>query len=241
MVAIFLRNSKKQNTSTLTTGIGISFVMLFEVLAFVIVAILSMATLFVFGHAAAYLYITLLILVGLVAVVILFIFQLAIYKQPPSRPVLWLIKLIARLAGQKKVELIDIEKLFREIGDDIAENSGKLKTGLWLAITTHLINIVTLTFIFLAFAGHFNPLAVLAAYTAGLLYTIVSITPQGVGVVETIMIATIHSFGLDLPTSAVVTLVFRSLLYWLPVFAGFYCFSRLEFEPKRRDLIESIE
>lgn len=231
-VAVFLRYSKRQNLSTLNTGIAVSFVMLFEVSAFVTVALATILILSVFGQSRAYLYVTLSILVLAVALVILFLVSLAVYKRPPNRLVLWLIKQVARPAGYRQVEESQIEKIFREIGADVEKKRNKIWTGLWLAVIAHLINVLTLVFVFLAFAGHFNPLAVIAAYTAGLLYTIVSITPQGVGVVETIMITTIHSFGIDLPTAAVVTLVFRSLLYWLPVFVGFYSFSKLEFEPK---------
>lgn len=233
-VAVFLRHSKRQNLSTLNTGIGVSFVMLFEVSAFITVALISLLTLLIFGQSRAYLYVTLLILVLAVVLVILFLISLAVYKRPPNRLVLWLIKQIARPAGYKNVQLSQIEEVFREIGADIDKKQDKIWTGLWLAISAHLINMLTLAFVFLAFAGHLNILAVLAAYTAGLLYTIVSITPQGIGVVETIMITTIHSFGIDLPVAAVVTLVFRSILYWLPVFPGFYFFSRLELEPNAK-------
>lgn len=238
--AIFLRKSKRTNLSTLNTGIGVSFVMLFEVLAFVAVALVTVLVLFLFGQSRAYLYVTLFILVLVVALVVLFLVSLAVYKRPPNRLVLWLIKQVARLAGHKDVKYEVIEAIFQEIGADVERKQGKIWAGLRLAISAHLINILTLAFIFLAFAGQFNVLAVLAGYTAGLLYTIVSITPQGVGVVETIMITTIHSFGIDLPTAAVVTLVFRSLLYWLPVFAGFYFFSRLELEPKQVKLNKGL-
>lgn len=238
MVAIFLRNAKKQKLSTLNTGIGISFVMLFEVTAFVLVALASLGIMLIFGQTRAYLYITLLILIITVVLAILFILRLAVFKKSPGKTILWLIKYIAGLAGYKNVKVEDLDEIFREIGTDVAKKRDKIWRGLWLAIATHLVNMLTLAFVFLAFAGHFNPLAILAGYTAGLLYTIVSITPQGVGVVETVMIATINSFGIDLPTAAVITLVFRSLLYWLPVFAGFYSFSRLEFESKQAKLNE---
>ncbi|MDO8444417.1 MAG: lysylphosphatidylglycerol synthase transmembrane domain-containing protein [bacterium] len=232
-VAVFLRHSKRQNLSALNTGIGVSFVMLIEVSAFIIVALVSLLTLLIFGQSRAYLYVTLLILILAVALVILYLISLAVYKRPPSRLVLWLIKQIARPAGYKNVQPSEIEGVFREIGTDVDKKQKQIRTGLCLAISAHLINMLTLAFVFLAFTGHLNILALLAAYTAGLLYTVVSITPQGVGVVETIMVATIHSFGFDIPTAAVVTLVFRSILYWLPVFAGFYFFSKLEFESKQ--------
>jgi len=238
VVAIYLRYSKRQQLSSLNTGIGISFVMLYNVLSFTLIALTTLVILLIFGQARAYLYITLLILVVVVVLVILFIMNLAIYKAAPSRPVLWLIKSIAKLAGKKNIKIEEIEEIFLEIGADVKKNKDKIGPGLWLAIAAHFINILTLAFVFLAFAGSFNILAVIATFTAGLLYTIVSVTPQGVGVAETIMITTICSFGIDLPTAAVVTLVYRSLLHWLPLFAGFYSLSRLELESNQAELKE---
>jgi hypothetical protein len=232
-VGIFLRNSKRQEASTLNTGIGISLVMLCDVAAFVVVALISLTVLSFFGQAKSYLYITLLILIAVVLTAGLFIWKLSKDRTPPSRFFLWLIKRVAKLGGHKEVQLSEIETIFTEIGNDVAQKNHQIWSSLWLAIVVHLVNMLTLGLIFLAFANHFDILAVLAAYTAGILYTFVSITPQGVGVVETVMIAAIHSFGFDLSAAAVITLVFRSLLYWLPVFPGFYFFSRLEFEPKQ--------
>jgi len=230
--AIFLRNSKKQDASALNTGIGISFIMLFDVTAFAIVALTSLAILYLFGQTRAYLYVTLFILVFGVLLAAFFIRKLSKDKTSPNKFFLWLIKKVAKMAGYKDIKLSEIEAIFAEVGTDVAKKSRNIWTGLGLAITVHLVNMATLALFFLAFASHVNPLAVITTYTVGILYTIVSITPQGVGVVETVMIAAIRSFGYDISTAAVITLVFRSILYWLPVFPGFYYFSRLEFEPK---------
>ncbi|PIS07907.1 hypothetical protein COT78_00975 [Candidatus Berkelbacteria bacterium CG10_big_fil_rev_8_21_14_0_10_43_13] len=232
-VGIFLRNSRKQQVSTLNTGIGISLVMFFDVAAFVVVALASLGILSLFGQTITYLNITLLILITIVLLAGFFIWKLLKERTPPNKFVLWIIKRIAKLGGYKNVQISEIEAIFAEVGADVVKKSHEIWSSLWLAIAVHLINMLTLGLIFLAFSGHLNILAVLAAYTAGILYTIVSITPQGVGVVETVMIATIHSFGFDLSTAAVITLVFRSILYWLPVFPGFYAFSRLELKPEQ--------
>ncbi len=237
-VGIFLRNSKKQGASTLNTGIGISLTMFYDVTSFAIVALVSLGILALFGQARAYLYVTLIILVAGVLLASLFIFKLSKDRTPPNKFFLWLIKKIAKLAGYKNVQASQIGAIFTEVGADFTMKQREFWVGLWLAIVVHLINMSTLALIFLAFSGHLNILAVLAAYVAGVLYAIVSITPQGIGVVETVMIATIHSFGLDLSTSAVITLVFRSILYWLPVFPGFYFFSRLELESKQDNIKE---
>lgn len=227
-VAIFLRNSRKQNKSALNTGIAISFVLMYQVLAFTILAVLGFIFLYIFNKVPSYMSVTFYMLVALVAIVLFTIIRLSAHKEAPSRFVLWVIKIIAKMAGQRDVKLEQIEAIFMELGADVRRNRKKILPALYRAISAHLINMLTLTFIFLAFAGHFDPLAILVTYIGALLFTIVSITPQGVGVVETVMITALHSYGLELSVATVITFAFRSLLYWLPVFAGFYYFSKLE-------------
>lgn len=149
-------------------------------------------------------------------------------EKTPGVVFLWIMKTLARISGQRGLNLKEIETVFIEAGNDLKSNSRKILPGFCIALGTHLINLVTFALIYLAFTGHFNLFAILAGYVAGLLFTIVSITPQGVGVAETVMVATLHSFGLPVPQAAVITLAYRGLLYWLPFFLGFYFFSRLE-------------
>lgn len=226
-VMLFARNGKRYGVLPLNAGIGISFAKLFDTAAFGILSILTIAVLYFFREPRTYLIVSLLILAGAIILAILFLCQLAIEKTPPNRLVLWIIKMITKVAG-RDVTREELEEIFLETGDDLVRGKGRIKNALLLSFAAHLINLVTFAFIYLAFAGTFNPLAILAGYVACLLFTIVSITPQGVGVAEAIMIGTIHSFGADLSVATVVTLAFRGLLYWLPLFPGFYFFSHLE-------------
>ncbi len=229
-LAVFVRHGKKHDLSPINVGIGISFVLFSEVLAFLGISLIVLLTLYFFGDNRVYLWLPLLILAVVLVSVIVFLLRLAVYHIPPNRFVLWIIRHLAKIGGQKTVTHDDLEKIFLEIGADLQTNKKKIIPGLLFALTTHLINLATLFFVCLAFVGHVNILAVLAGYVACLLFTIVSITPQGVGVAEAVMIATLRSFGMDLSEAAVVTLAFRGLLYWLPLFAGFYAFEKLEWD-----------
>lgn len=226
--AIFIRNGHRHKILPLNIGIGIGFVILFEITAFILISLATIVLLYLFGHSATFLLISLLILTGAVGLAVIFLIRRAVYELPPNHFVLWIIKIVARVAGQGKMKTEELEDVFLEIGQDLKANVRKIQPAIYRALTAHLMNLVTFAFIYLAFAGHFNFLAIIAGYVAGLLFTIVSITPQGVGVAETIMVTTLHGFGLDIPTAAVITLAYRGLLYWLPLFAGFYVFSRLE-------------
>jgi len=228
MIAIFIRNGKKKNISALSSGIGITFVMLFEVLSFVLLSWTIIFVLFLSHQSRAYLLIPLILLTALLLVAVLLVWRIMHSNKPLNKIFLWPIRFIARLAGRGSVSTAEVGNVIKEIGKDFKRNEDKILPAMYRGFSTHFINIATFAFIFLAFTGEINILAILAGYVAGLLFTIVSITPQGVGVAEAIIITTLHSFGLEVPVAAVITLAFRALLYWLPLFPGFYVFSRLE-------------
>lgn len=233
-VAVFVRNGRRQGVPSLNMGIGIFFVLLAEIVSFIILSFFSLIILYAAGQPRTYLLVSLLVLTVFALLVILFLIRLAVLRKAPSRFVLLIIRWISRLARQGKIEYQELEKIFLELGSDLKAGSDKLWLVLGLSLGTHILNLITFAFVYLAFVNNIDPLTILSGYIAGWLFTVVSITPQGVGVAETIMIATLHSFGLDLSTAAVITLAYRGLLYWLPLFAGFYFFSHLELSKEER-------
>jgi phosphatidylglycerol lysyltransferase len=62
---------------------------------------------------------------------------------------------------------------------------------------------------------------VLVGYAVGILFWMIPITPQGVGIVESAMTLTFISLGVPGGTAAAITLAFRGLIFWLPVVVGF--------------------
>jgi len=236
-VAFFIRYGAKENQPPLNIGIGTTFAMLTDLVAFLGIAIVTMLLLYIMGQPQTYLLVSLLLLALFILITILFLVQIAVLKRPPNRLVLWIIKQLSRMSGRGMIDSDQIEKIILEIGSDLKQNHRKIWPGLGLSLIAQLINMATFAFAYAAFAGQFNILAIITGFTAGLLFTIVSITPQGVGIAETVIVTTLRSFGLDLSVAAAITLAYRGLLYLLPVFVGFYYFSHLELKPKD----ESIE
>lgn len=231
-ITFFIRYGAQENQSALSIGIGTSFAMLADLVAFVGIAILTMLLLFILGQPQTYLLIAFLILSLFVLMMVLFLIEITVFKRPPNRLVLWIIRQLCRISGRGAVDTDQIGEIILEVGCDLKKNNKKIWPALGWSLLAQLVNMMTFAFIFAAFAGHFDFLAILTGFTAGLLFTIVSITPQGVGVAETVIVTTLRSFGLDLPAAAAITLAYRGLLYLLPVFVGFYFFSHLELKPK---------
>lgn len=88
-----------------------------------------------------------------------------------------------------------------------------------------LIGIFTLTF--LAFDVEVSITTILAAFSIAYLFLIVSPTPAGIGIVEGVLTVALRSLQVPLEASAVITLAFRGITFWVPVLLGMFAFRSL--------------
>jgi uncharacterized protein (TIRG00374 family) len=109
----------------------------------------------------------------------------------------------------------------------------RLALTLSVAFVAHLINIASLYALFLAFDQQIGLGPLVAGYAMGILFGNVSPVPQGIGVVEGVMILVYTSLGIQGFGAALIVLAFRGLNFWLPMLLGFILFRRLKiFGPK---------
>ncbi len=116
---------------------------------------------------------------------------------------------------------------FSQAGVAIASRPGVLARTLAVALAVHVIDLGSLFALFLAFH---QPVAVgllLAGYVIGIMFWKMSLVPEGVGVVEGVMILVYTSVGVPVARATVVSLAFRGLTYWLPMIIGFLLLRRL--------------
>ena len=84
-----------------------------------------------------------------------------------------------------------------------------------------------------AFSQPISPTIVLAGVGMAGLFTAVSPTPVGVGIVEGAVAAVFASLGVEPGAALIVSLAFRGLTLWLPVLYGFIALQTLGFEAIR--------
>jgi glycosyltransferase 2 family protein len=89
-----------------------------------------------------------------------------------------------------------------------------------LGLSKQVILIAVLYLTFMAFRVDVSPLTVVAGFSIGTLFVIVSPTPAGLGVVEGMMTLGLRSMGVPIGAAAVVTLAYRAFTFWLPFFVG---------------------
>ncbi|CAG1000528.1 Phosphatidylglycerol lysyltransferase [Anaerolineales bacterium] len=116
---------------------------------------------------------------------------------------------------------------FSQASAAVASHPSRLMRTVGIAFLAHLVDISCLFILFLAFNQPIGLGALVAGYAVGILFWIVSITPQGIGVVEGVMALTFTSLGIPGAVATTVVLAFRGLTFWLPMTLGFFAVQRL--------------
>lgn len=99
----------------------------------------------------------------------------------------------------------------------IARRPRQVARTLAVALAAHLVNLACLYTIFLAFDHAVGLAALAAGYALGFVFSIISIVPFDVGVVEGIMTLVYASLGVPAARALVIALAFRGLNAWLPI------------------------
>jgi uncharacterized protein (TIRG00374 family) len=96
--------------------------------------------------------------------------------------------------------------------------------GLWvpflLGLSTKLLMMIILMMMFLSFHQPFALETLIAGFSIGYLFTIVSPTPSGVGFVETAMTLALTSMRVALAPAALIVLSYRGFTLWLTLAYG---------------------
>ena len=89
-----------------------------------------------------------------------------------------------------------------------------------IAFCAHLVDLVCLQTVFLAFHHPMGFGSLVAGYSMAILFWIVSPTPQGVGVVEAVLALVYTSLGVPANNALVIALAYRGITFWLPMIIG---------------------
>lgn len=129
---------------------------------------------------------------------------------------------------------------FNQAALAVAEHPSRLIRTIFVAFLAHLLDLTTLYILFLAFHQPLGLGTLIAGYAVGILFWIVSITPQGIGVVEGMMALTFTSLGITGSVATTVVLAFRGLTFWMPMLLGFFAVQRMRsFGSVQRTLTEA--
>lgn len=142
-------------------------------------------------------------------------------------------KIVRPFRGARKGDYLSRERAHtfaHEIAAGVKEmhaNTRDLIIPVLLGINSKVLQILLLFCVFLAFNVPVSIGTLIAGYCVAYLFTIVSPTPSGVGIVEGVMTLALRSFFIPLGTAAVLTLAYRAFTFWLPLLIGMGAFRRL--------------
>lgn len=134
----------------------------------------------------------------------------------------YLINMASKLKGSPRAEswleekIIEVNQAARLFVSHKYSFLFLILSGLML----HVIEIALLIYVFAAFAVPFDPSLIFVVYTSLFLFSVVSLTPQGIGVVETAALVVFLAFGVGKNESILVISSFRAITVWIPILIG---------------------
>ncbi len=93
------------------------------------------------------------------------------------------------------------------------------------SLALHMVNVLSLAALFLAFGLQPRPDVVMAGLGASIVFFVIAVVPDGIGAVEGAMALVFVSLGVPPAAAVLVTLAYRVLNVWAPVALG-YVFAR---------------
>jgi uncharacterized protein (TIRG00374 family) len=97
----------------------------------------------------------------------------------------------------------------------------------FFAVTGKVLLIGVMLMMFLAFNVPLNTGTLIAGFSIGYLFLIVSPTPAGLGIVEGALTITLSSLYVPLAEATVVVIAYRSVTFWFPLLVGMVSFRTL--------------
>lgn len=226
--ALFVDHAARRGQSPSRAAAGILLQLIVSLMAFTVILAAGMTYLGVTKHLETYQLGAAGILVFTVALASGVLILAGRYPDALKRLLAWVQYSLNGLVQKvRHVTLISDEWVEKQ-GADFIEAASAITTHprgmiitLFMLILAYVINIAGMYTLFLAFNQVVPIGSLVAGYTVGILFLIVSFTPQGIGVVEGIMPMVFSSLGVPNLPATLTVLAFRGLSLWLPLLIGF--------------------
>lgn len=242
--ALFAQDFARRGKPAARTATGVLLQLVADFTAFAFILIPGISHLFLYHDLKVYEILAAILLI-LLTISLGLIVLLGIWRPAWLERVFEFSRRIAnRLAASLRRPPFLSEEWARENAEEynraaqaVAGHPASLVRTLVVALLAHLLDILTLSILFRAFNQPVSLGTLVAGYAMGILFWIISITPQGIGVVEGVMALTFTSLGIPGAVATTVVLVFRGLTFWIPMLLGFLAIQRMQiFGPAQRDL-----
>lgn len=233
-VALFADDLSRRGKSAARAAAGVLLQLIADWASFTIILIFGLAYLFIEHDLKSYEIVAagilLLMTIGLSSILLLGIWKPEWLHRLfgwSQRVANWLFGTLGRSLSLAEDWAQKNAEEFNQAAAAVANHPSRLLRTVAVALLAHVLDIVTLYLVFLAFNQPVSLGVLVAGYAICILFWVVSPTPQGIGIVEGMMALTFTSLGLSGAVGATVALAFRGLVFWLPMLLGFFAVQRM--------------
>lgn len=247
-MAVFVDSARRRNQPTgRVTVMGVLFA-LYDYAAFFCVLTLGLAVLIRRNHLTA----GEITATGILLLIALAVGSLLLlgYKSTErlGNVLAWMVRLINKVVKpfihREYLKEENAHGFARDAAEGIHLIRGKRKELLWpflFALNGKALLICVLAFTFLALGTPFSVGTLVGGFSIGYLFLIVSPTPSGVGVVESILPVAFNSLRVPWAAAVLITLVYRGITFWFPLLVGAIAFRILQQQPKTEAALDKKE
>jgi uncharacterized protein (TIRG00374 family) len=125
--------------------------------------------------------------------------------------------------------------------EDLATDRRLLWRVVGWATANWALDAISLWVFLRAFGGHIGIDGLIVAFGIANVFSVIPITPGGLGLVEGIYIPMLVGFGLTRPAATVGVLSYRVAQYWMPIMVGWMCYLSLRVGPWAVDRKHRLE
>ncbi len=240
-VAVFVAEARRRGYSSARATLGSVLFVLFEYAGFLAVLVLGLIVLVRRNNLqlSEILASVIFVIIGFALAVLLYLGLRS--AKDLGNALTWMAKKINWLVWPILKRPYLSETRPHEFARDAAEGLAELRQkpdelllAMSLALSSKALLISVLFLVFLAFKVPFSPGTLIAGYSIAQLFTIVSPTPAGVGIVEGVMTLALNSLNVQLGAAAVITLLYRGITFWVPLILGLLGFRTLARQPETK-------
>jgi uncharacterized protein (TIRG00374 family) len=235
-MAIFVVEADRRGYSPARAAVAGALYILFDYAAFICVLILGLIVLFRRNNLNAGEIIATVLLLALMIGLFTLVFLGLRSEKAFSKVLIWLAHRANRILKPFVHRDYLSENRAGEFAHEasgglheIARETSQLIRPFAFALARQTLQVSILFMMFLAFQVPVSPGTVIAGYSISALFLIISITPQGLGVIEGILPLVLKSMYVQLGAGTVITLAYRSFTLWIPFAIGAIAFRLLGF------------
>ena len=245
-VAVFLSEAKRTGQSTGKVTVASMLYILTDYIAFLCVLALGLIVLFRRGNLDATELLASAIMLS-IASLLAFLLYLGSKSEirlgdALSRIAQFLNRLAYPVLRREYLSEAKMRNYAHDMAEDLRALPQRWRTLIkpfLFAFANKMLLMGVLTVIFLAFRIPFSAGTIIGGYSITYLFTVISPTPSGIGIVEGVMPLALSSMNVPWSQAVIATLAYRGITFWFPLGVGAWALRVLHMDTTQTELASS--